>query len=132
MAAAVPRQKHDRLAIERAEAEFVRGIAERTLDAPPFDIGEPVNPIKPAAADDADNPAGHGICLRDNPAERHGSARGGYSAAQPSLRWRFPAVLVHARPDLALGGVKHTARNQQEQDHLEADAVPLVEVLLGR
>src|SRR5436190_16149341 len=69
MAAPVPRQKHHRLTAESAEAEFVRGIAERALDPPPFDIGEPVDAIKPAAADNADNPAGHGICLRDNPAE---------------------------------------------------------------
>src|SRR5437763_11006181 len=59
MATPMARQKHDRLAAERAEAELVRGPAKRAFDSPPFDIGEAVDAIKPAAANDADNPAGH-------------------------------------------------------------------------
>jgi cytochrome c1 len=55
VAAPVPRQKHDRLAAEGAEAQFVGGGAERALDPAPLDIAEPVDPVKPAAADNADD-----------------------------------------------------------------------------
>src|ERR1700726_3236059 len=59
MAPPVPRQEHHRLAAQRPKAELIRGLAERAFDPPPFDIGEAVDPIEPAAADNADNPAGH-------------------------------------------------------------------------
>ena len=59
VAAAVARQEHDRLAVERSEAEFVRGRAERAFDPAPFDIREAVDLIEPAAADDADDGPGH-------------------------------------------------------------------------
>src|SRR6476646_5285621 len=60
MSAAVARQEYNRLAVELAKAEFVGGAAERALDTPPFDIGEAVDAVKPAPADNADDPARHG------------------------------------------------------------------------
>ena len=78
--AAVPRHEHDRLAVERAEAEFVGGRAERALDPAPLDIRQAVDLIEPAAADNADDRR--------------------LAIAQPS---------VGGRPDLALGGVKDPA-----------------------
>jgi hypothetical protein len=59
MAATMARQEYNRLAVEFAKAEFVRGAAERALDTPPFDIGEAVDAVKSAAADNADDPARH-------------------------------------------------------------------------
>ena len=41
-------------------------------------------------------------------------------------------LVLDARPDLALAGVKHTGRDQQEQDHLEADAVALLKQFVHR
>ena len=55
VAAAVARHEHDRVAVERAKAEFVRGRTERAVDPPPGDIGEAVDLVEPAAADDADD-----------------------------------------------------------------------------
>jgi hypothetical protein len=64
MAASVPRQEYNRLAVEFTKAEFVRGAAERALDMPPFDIGEAVDVVKPAAADNADDPPPRSAQLR--------------------------------------------------------------------
>ena len=58
MPAPVARDEYDGLPVERAEAELVRGRAERAVDPPPFDIGEPVDLVEPAAADDADDRPG--------------------------------------------------------------------------
>ena len=44
--AAVPRDEHDRLAVECAEAEFVGSRAERALNAAPLDIRKAVDLIE--------------------------------------------------------------------------------------
>jgi len=59
MAAPVPRHKHDRLPIELPEAERVGGRPERAVDPAPFGTGKAVDLIKAAAADNADDAAGH-------------------------------------------------------------------------
>src|SRR5437773_1143828 len=59
MAAPVPRDKDDGLPVKRPEAEFVRGSPERALDPAPLGTGEAVDLVEAAAADDADNAAGH-------------------------------------------------------------------------
>src|SRR5215467_15758477 len=85
MAAAVARNKHDRIAVQRPEAELVRSGAERALDAPPFDIGEAVDIVEAAAADNADDGLAH------------------------------PQRLMRGGPDLSLGGVEDAGRHEQEQ-----------------
>src|SRR3954449_12299959 len=45
---------------------------------------------------------------------------------------RIIVSMWDARPDLALDGVEHASRDQQEQHDLEAGAVPLFEVRLRR
>src|SRR5579864_372663 len=59
MAPPMPRHKDDRLSVERSKAEFVRSRPERAFDPAPGDSLKPVDPIKAAAADDADDAAGH-------------------------------------------------------------------------
>src|ERR1051325_11981385 len=56
----------------------------------------------------------------------------GFRVAQPILRDSGEPWLVNARPDLALGRVEDAGRDDQKQDHLEADAVPIVQIGLGR
>ena len=58
MTAPVTGQKYDPVPIEGAGAEFVRGLAERARDPLPLDIGEPVDAIEAAAADNADDGPG--------------------------------------------------------------------------
>src|SRR3954468_15386870 len=65
MPAAVPRQKDDCLPVESAETEFVRSLAERALDPPPSDVRQAVDPIKSAAADNANDAVGHGSKPRE-------------------------------------------------------------------
>ena len=44
----------------RVEENVEKGVLDESyLAVSPFDIGEPVDLIEPAAADDADDPAGH-------------------------------------------------------------------------
>src|SRR5882762_4524672 len=64
MAPPVPRDKDDGLTVERPKAEFVRGRPERAVNPPPFGIGEAVDLIKAAAADNADDAAGHYPSIR--------------------------------------------------------------------
>src|SRR5215471_16149282 len=101
MAAAVARQEHDRLTIERAKAEFVRSRTERALDTPPLDIGEPVDLVETATPDDTDDAAGHSCAS------------------------------MYGGPDLALGRVEYSHGDDQEQHHLETGAMPHFEVRLG-
>src|SRR5215467_15958612 len=101
VAAAVTRNEHDRLTIERAKAEFVRGRTERALDSPPLDIGEPVDLVETATPDDTDDAAGH------------------------------PCASMYRGPDLALGRVEYSHGDDQEQHHLETGAMPHLEIRLG-
>jgi len=55
MAAPVPRHKDDGLSVERPEAEFVGSSPERAVDPAPFGVGEAVDLVEAAAADDADD-----------------------------------------------------------------------------
>ena len=105
--AAVARHEHHRVAVERAEAEFVRGRAERAVDPAPGDIGEAVDLVEAAAADDADDR------WRDG--------------AKPLI-----AGSVDHRPDLALGGVEHADGHDQKQQHLDPGAMTGIEVRLRR
>src|SRR5215469_16669437 len=57
------RQEDDAMAGEAAEAKRVRGLAEGRCDLAPFDVGEPVDLVETAAADDADYRGGHGEAL---------------------------------------------------------------------
>src|SRR5438034_5796692 len=143
MAAPVAGQKHDPVPIKGAEAEFVGGLAERARDPAPLDIGDPVDAIKAAAADYADNPAGHRsnlvvifnalalvpsrlLRLPCGP-PRNGRLSLSLRAKRSNLVVRWLGS-VDARPNLALGGIKEAGRDDQEQKHLEPHAVPLVEV----
>jgi hypothetical protein len=54
------RQEDDRLAAQPPEAERVRRLTEGRGDVAPLDIGQPVDLIKPAAADDPDYRRGMG------------------------------------------------------------------------
>src|SRR4029077_18063499 len=106
-AAPVSRQKHDPVPGQGAETEFVRGLAERARHAAPLDIGQPVDAVKPTAADDADNPAGHFDLTTE--ARRSQSLIVLYSVSRVAL-WR---ISVDAGPDLALGGIEHAGRDDQ-------------------
>jgi len=65
VAAPVSRQEYDRLPAESAKAELVGGLAERARHPPPRDVGEPVDLIEPAAADNADDILRHRTILAD-------------------------------------------------------------------
>src|SRR4051794_11427605 len=84
MPAAVPRQKDDRLSVECAETEFVRGPAVRAFNPAPSDIGETVDPVEPAAADNTDNAVGHGSNPRGDGAATAGINGAGVNAASVS------------------------------------------------
>src|SRR3954451_5415877 len=64
MPAAMPRQKDDLLSIQLAKTKFVGRPAERAFDAAPDDIGQPVDPVKTAAADNPDDAVGHRAAAR--------------------------------------------------------------------
>src|SRR5215472_5821665 len=49
----------DRLPAQASKAELIRGPAKRAVDSPPFDIGEPLDLVEPAASDDADDRPSH-------------------------------------------------------------------------
>src|SRR5271155_3955577 len=59
MAAPMPRHKHDRLSDQRPEAELVGGRPERAVDPSPGEVGEAVDLVETAAADNADDSVGH-------------------------------------------------------------------------
>ena len=54
VAAGVAWEEDDRATCELAREEFIRGIAEGRLDLHPFLVGEALDVVKPAAANDAD------------------------------------------------------------------------------
>ncbi len=65
--ASMARNEYNWLSVERSEAEFVRGRAERACHSAPFDIRKPFDLVKPAPADDADNGPGHAAGLKRRP-----------------------------------------------------------------
>src|SRR3954451_17015410 len=82
MPATVPRQKNNRMPIESGETEFVRSPAERALDPPPSDVRQAVDPVKPAAADNADDAVGHGSKPREVGAAATGVDNASVSGAE--------------------------------------------------
>src|SRR2546427_6745683 len=83
------RKKDHAPAGEPPHAVSVGGIAERGADLFPLDVGQPLELVQPAAADDADRGVAHGSSARSPPAA--GRRRLSRRARPPRRRHARPA-----------------------------------------
>jgi len=91
VAAAVARQEHQLLAVELAEHQIVGRLAERRQHALPAHVGQPVDGVDAAAADDADERRNRG---HDASSERRQNATSAPKAKEP-----LPALAIRASRD---------------------------------
>ena len=135
VALVVARQEHDRQAGDLADAQGPGRLAPGAFDALLAHVLQARQIVDAGAADDAENGFGHAPAASDHPqtkGPRTGPSR--HIRFRCSLRCVVFARILPVRefarrldlvPDLLLGEVQQAREHDQEDHHLEADALAL-------